>query len=116
MLRASVLAILAGTALCGCAATVTPAQKLTSDLAVCRRHAIQGPGGPSSLVGDRSLRNATLNRNTVSNLSSPSVTESERESVYRECLETRGHSLPRGNDRPADPDTIGGAGYDGVPV
>ena len=116
MLRASVLAVLAGTAFCGCVAPVTPAERLAADVANCRRHAIQGPGGPSSVVGDRAVRGGVLNRNNGWDLQTPENAESQREAIYRECLENRGYALPRGGERPVDPDTIGGAGHGGVPV
>ena len=109
--------MLAGTALSGCAVPGTPAERLASDLAVCRRHAAEGPGGPSPFVGGRAGNGGTLNRQNAFGLVTLAASAAERinqwQSVFRDCLEQRGYILPRETNRPVDPDAVGG---DSAPV
>jgi len=105
------LILLAGLLLCGCAVR-TPAERMAGDIADCRRHAAEGPGGPSSVVGDTPLagnvRNSLARTRTglQQSLTATGPHVSQREIIYRSCLQDRGYAMPH-NDIPLDPDTVG---------
>ena len=115
MRAAACLAVLL--ALSGCAAPES-ADRVAWDAANCRRHAMEGPGGPSQQVSS-SLGVSTPNRNsrrsnTVALAASAllagrdpaMLAASARESVYWDCMRVRGHSVTAPG-RPLDPERIG---------
>jgi hypothetical protein len=103
--RWSGVLLLAGIVLCGCATPKTPDERLAADIAVCQRHAAEGPGGPSGAVGERN--SGTLNPANVQKLSHLRPSQSLREGVYWDCLQQRGYSVRRDNHRLVHPDAIG---------
>lgn len=112
MRRRRGLLLLAGLLLCGCAAQ-TPAERMASDIADCRRHAAEGPGGPSPVVassllgGNVRTSNARTRSSLQESLEATAQHVSQREIIYRNCLQVRGYAMPR-DDIPLNPDTVGG--------
>jgi hypothetical protein len=96
------------------------ADRVAWDAANCRRHALEGPGGPSQVVGSsfgssspaRSSRRNNTAAGAASAMLSPRdrdpalQTASAKESVYWDCMRVRGHAITAPG-RPLDPDRIG---------
>ena len=89
--------VLAAAALAGCA---LPYNQVADDMAVCRRHAEQGPGGPSEMVGSGSFASLMVSHTATGKR----ITL--KEAVYLDCLRVRGYGMP-GTQEPVDPQRVG---------
>src|SRR5690349_19547133 len=88
---------LAAAALGGCA---LPYNQVADDMAVCRRHAEQGPGGPSPMVGSGSFASFMIAHR------GPAQRVSVKEAVYLDCMRVRGYGMPE-TQEPVDPQRVG---------
>jgi len=115
MMRGLLLAGLLVT-LGGCAVPQGP-ERLAADVANCRRHAEQGPGGPSRMVSNglglmpASRRRATIAVTAVLTQRDRDVDRelaafSSKEAVYWDCMRVRGYSISMPG-RPLVPERIG---------
>jgi hypothetical protein len=115
MRHAPAILLLAGMVLCGCSVAQSPSERLAADVAVCQRHAKEGPGGPSAMVGGRNYVSPRLNRAGLWEMPNTGSTVSP-ETVYRECLELRGHPVSSNRLVPVNPNAIGVREGSGNPV
>jgi hypothetical protein len=107
-LATAVILVVAG--LGGCAAPQGH-EKMSWDAANCVRHAKEGPGGPSAMVGSNlnimpasrrqaSIAAVALMKDRVTAPSSP-------ETIYLDCMRVRGHDVTFAPGRPLNPERIG---------
>jgi hypothetical protein len=91
----------ATSALSACAAPQEGPDKMAATLATCWRHAVEGPGGPSSMVGGGGFNSLMLNRSRLE------TNADRREAIYRDCLAQRGYALEPGPLQTINPSQLG---------